>query len=362
MTLRTLADGSARHDNNFNLMRLIAAWLVIYGHSFPITATDSPDLIARIVQIRFSGAVAVDMFFLISGFLIAASLERHRLRDYLAARALRIFPALIVCVSLCVFVLGPLLTNSPDYWESSQTWKYLARNITLDKAQYFLPGVFENQPHKAVNGSIWSLPVEFRLYLLLAALGLLRLLRAWRFNTLFVVGVIAGFALIDVAPLPPWKVANLWCLAFFATGTFAWVNRARIVLWWPLLVVAIGVAATMRGSTYYFIAYFIALSYTTFFVAYVPKLPQIRHHDISYGLYLYGWPAQQLVLHFAPGTGPMFNLFWATLFAGAMAVLSWHFVERPALRLRARMGRARESSIAAPGLQTVPVLATSVER
>jgi peptidoglycan/LPS O-acetylase OafA/YrhL len=344
MTSFTLADGSARHDNNFNLMRLIAAWLVIYGHSYAVTGSDGQDIIARIVQIRFAGAVAVDMFFLISGFLIAASLERHRLRDYLAARALRIFPALIVCVSLCVFVLGAVLTTSPDYWQSSQTWKYLLRNITLDKAQYFLPGVFENLPNKAINGSIWSLPVEFRLYLLLAALGLLRLLRGWRYNTLFVVGVIAGFALLDPATLPPWKTANLWCLAFFATGTLAWVNRARIPLRWPLLVVVLGVAAAMRGTTYYFIAYFVALSYATFFIAYVAKLPRIRHHDISYGLYLYGWPAQQLVLHLAPGTGPLFNTFWATLLAGGLAVLSWRFVERPALRLKSRLGRGRAAT------------------
>lgn len=339
-SFRSLADGASQRDNNFNLMRLFAAWLVIYGHSYAVTASPGPDLIQQVVQIRFAGAVAVDMFFLISGFLIAASFERNRLRDYLAARALRIFPALIVCVSLSVFVLGALLTTSPDYWQSSQTWKYLLRNITLDKAQYFLPGVFEDLPNKAINGSIWSLPVEFRLYLLLAVLGMARLLRGWRYNTLAVIGLVAGFMFIDVASLPPWKASNLWCLAFFATGVFAWVNRARIPLAWPLLVVALGAAAAMRGTTYFHIAYFVALSYTTFFVAYVPKLPRIRHHDISYGLYLYGWPSQQLVLHFAPGSGPLFNTFWATLLAGTLAALSWRFVERPALRFKRRRAPA----------------------
>jgi peptidoglycan/LPS O-acetylase OafA/YrhL len=335
-TFRTLADGAAQRDNNFNLMRLIAAWLVIYGHSYAVTASAGPDLIQRFVQIRFAGAVAVDIFFLISGFLIAASFERHRLRDYLAARALRIFPALIVCVSLSVFVMGAVLTTSPDYWQSSQTWKYLLRNITLDKAQYFLPGVFGDLPNKAINGSIWSLMVEFRLYLLLAVLGLLGLLRGWRYNTLFAIGLVAGFAVMDVGAMSPTRVTTLWAQAFFATGILAWVNRARIPLAWPLLVATIGIAAAMRGTTYYYIAYFVAMSYTTFYLAYVPKLPQIRHHDISYGLYLYGWPAQQLVLHFVPGSGPLFNTFWATLLAGALAVLSWRFVERPALQWKKR--------------------------
>jgi len=336
---RTLADGAAQRDNNFNLMRLFAAWLVIYGHSYAVIASAGQDLVTQLVQIRFSGSIAVDMFFLISGFLITASFERHRLRDYLAARALRIFPALIVCVSLSVLVMGALLTTSPEYWQSSQTWKYLVRNITLDKAQFFLPGVFENLPNKAINGSIWSLPVEFRLYLLLAVLGVARLLRGWRYNTLAVVGLIAGFSLVDVAALPPWKSANLWCLAFFATGVFAWVNRARIRLAWPLLVVIIGFAAAMRGTAYGYIAYFVALSYATFFVAYVPKLPRIRHHDISYGLYLYGWPSQQLVLHFAPSSSPLAVTFWATLLAGTLAALSWRYVERPALGLKRKLGR-----------------------
>ncbi|MDR0184715.1 acyltransferase family protein [Lysobacter arvi] len=347
-SFRTLADGAAQRDNNFNLMRLFAAWLVIYGHSYPVTGSGGSDLVSQLVKVRFSGSIAVDMFFLISGFLISASFERHRLRDYLAARALRIFPALIVCVSLSVFVMGALLTTSPDYWHSSQTWKYLVRNITLDKAQYFLPGVFEASPTKAVNGSIWSLPVEFRLYLWLAGFGLLGLLRGWRCNTVAALGFAAAFVFIDVEKLPPWKVANLWCLAFFATGVLAWVNRARIRLAWPVLVATLAIAAVMRESKYGYLAYFAALSYATFFVAFVPKLPRIRHHDISYGLYLYGWPSQQLVLHFAPGTGPLFNTFWATLLAGVLATLSWRLVERPALDLKRKFGRKPPAAAPAP--------------
>jgi len=351
-SFRSLADGAAQRDNNFNLIRLFAAWLVIYGHSYAVTASSEQDLVSRLVQIRFSGSIAVDMFFVISGFLIAASFERHRLRDYLAARALRIFPALVVCVSLSVFVMGALLTTSPEYWHSSQTWKYLIRNITLDKAQYFLPGVFEDLPNKAINGSIWSLPVEFRLYLLLAALGLARLLRGWRYNTLFAIGLVAGFTMVDTSTMPPWRVANLWCQAFFATGIFAWVNRARIPLAWPLLVAVLVVAAMTRGMKYDYVAYFIALAYTTFFVAYVPKLPQIRHYDLSYGLYLYGWPSQQLVLHFAPGSSPVAVTFWATLMAGSLAALSWRFVERPALGFKRRLDR--KPPAAAPDIEPAP--------
>ncbi|HEY0505034.1 MAG TPA: acyltransferase, partial [Lysobacter sp.] len=334
--MRTLADSSARNENNFNLIRLVAAWLVIYGHSYAVTGSGGGDLLLQLVHIKFAGAIAVEMFFLISGFLIAASVERNRLPQFLTARVLRIFPALVVCVALSVFVLGPLLTNAPDYWDSSQTWKYLRRNILLQATQYDLPGVFQDLPMRAVNGSLWSLPIEFRLYLVLGALGLLRLLRAWRFNAVFVAGLVAAFVLLRDQPLSSVQSTQLWCVAFFAAGAFAWVNRARIPLAWPLLVALLAIAALLRDGRYYPVAYFFALAYTTLFVAYVPRLPQIRHHDLSYGLYLYGWPSQQLVLHFAPGTGPLFNTAWATLLAGGLAALSWRFVERPALRLKSR--------------------------
>ena len=142
----------------------------------------------------------------------------------------------------------------------------------------------------------------------------------------------------------------LWCAAFCPPGRFAWVNRPRIRLAWPLLVALIGLAAAMRGTTYYHVAYFVAMSYATFFLAYVPKLPRIRHHDISYGLYLYGWPAQQLVLHFVPGSGPLFNTFWATLLAGTLAALSWRFVERPALQWKRRLDRRPPTALP----ETVP--------
>lgn len=337
MTLRTLDDGSARQDNNFNLIRLVAAWLVIYGHSYPITATSGPDLLQQLVQIKFAGGIAVDVFFVISGFLIAASLERNRLPRFLAARALRIFPALIVCVMLSVFVLGPLLTTAADYWNSPQAWKYLWKNITLGRTQYFLPGVFESLPNKAVNGSLWSLPIEFRLYLLLGLLAVLRLFRPNRFNALYILAMALGFMIYGDQALKPEKSNLAWCTAYFLTGSFAWVNRARIPLSWPLLLAVLVFAAALRGSDRYHVGYFAAVTYTTLFLAYVPKLPRIRHHDLSYGLYLYGWPSQQLVQHFAPG-GAIANTLWATLLAGSLAALSWRFVEQPALRLKQRLG------------------------
>ncbi|QSX75267.1 acyltransferase [Lysobacter arenosi] len=362
MTLRTLADGSVQHDNNFNLIRLVAAWLVIYGHSWPVTASGGADLLLQVVQIKFAGGIAVDMFFVISGFLIACSVERNPLPQYLVARALRIFPALIVCVALSVFVLGPLLTTAPDYWSSAGTWKYLWKNITLRQTQYFLPGVFETLPSAAINGSLWSLPIEFKLYLLLAFLAFARLFRRGRFTVFCLVALVAAIVRYGGESLTPEKSNLLWCTAYFLTGSLAWHHRARIPLSWPLLVGLLVGAAALRGGPYYFIAYFVALSYTTLFLAYVPKLPAIRRHDISYGVYLYGWPSQQLVQQFSPGSA-LHNTLWATLLAGTLAALSWRLVEEPALRLKhrfgARLGRRTPSTTPGTSPETAPEPATA---
>ena len=95
-------------------------------------------------------------------------------------------------------------------------------------------------------------------------------------------------------------------------------------------------AGALHGTARFFVGYSLLLAYGTLFLAYVPRLPVIRHHDFSYGLYLWGWPSQQLVQMFVPTAGPITNTIWATLLAGAFAVASWFLVEAPAMRLKSR--------------------------
>jgi peptidoglycan/LPS O-acetylase OafA/YrhL len=339
MTSTRLAEAWAGGRNNFNLIRLFAAWLVIYGHAWAITGSAGGDLVTRLTRFKFAGGVAVDVFFFISGFLIAASLERNDTRGYLASRALRILPALIVCVSLSVFVLGPLLTSSADYWRDPRTWDYLWANGTLWSSRYDLPGVFGALPQQAVNGSLWTLPIEARLYLALLVASLLGVLTARRYTPLWAITMVGAYAFAAWRnPLPEWLANYIWCTAFFITGTLCWLHRERIRLGaWPLLVL-LTIAALARGTPWFHLPYFALACYGTLWLAFVPKLPVIRHNDLSYGLYLYGWPAAQLVQQFSPG-GPWHNVLWATLLAGALAAASWFVIERPALGLKKRFAK-----------------------
>ena len=159
-----------------------------------------------------------------------------------------------------------------------------------------------------------------------------------RYTPLWALAILAAYAYAAWRhPLPDALSNYTWCTAFFITGTALWVNRERVRLsWWWLAALLIACAA-MRGTPWFHVPYFLALCYGTLFVAFVPKLPMIRHNDLSYGLYLYGWPSAQLVQTFAPG-GPFHNTFWTTLLALALAAASWFLVERPALRLKRRFG------------------------
>lgn len=166
----------AAQNNNFDLLRFIGAALVLFGHSFVFLGRPEPLAFGWLPY----GPLGVYMFFTISGFLIVKSWNYDPCwYRFLARRALRIFPALAVCILLTLFVLGPALTtvSLTDYFRNPATYLYLLNVILLPI--YSLPGVFaDNTFPNAVNGSLWSLPLEFALYLSVAGVGLL--IGRWR--------------------------------------------------------------------------------------------------------------------------------------------------------------------------------------
>ena len=111
---------------------------------------------------------------------------------------------------------------------------------------------------------------------------------------------------------------------------------------WPLLGL-LALAAATRGTPAFVPAYFLLACYGTLWLGLAPALPRIRETDLSYGLYLYGWPMAQLVQTFSPGS-PLHNMLWTTLLALACAAASWFLIERPALRLKRRFAPSPPSA------------------
>jgi fucose 4-O-acetylase-like acetyltransferase len=177
-----------RPRNNLDALRLFAAMLVLVGHSYIFMGVTDPIFLAAVPL----GPLGVSIFFVISGYLVSESWDRDPdAVRFLARRALRIVPGLAVCIFLTAFLLGPALTTLPlsAYFKHPTVWDYLY-NIGL-YISYSLPGVFEkNRIAHSVNGSLWSLPVEFLLYLVVALVGLLRGNR-WVYLSLGIASAIA---------------------------------------------------------------------------------------------------------------------------------------------------------------------------
>ena len=159
-------------NNNLNLFRLVAALLVIYGHA-PLFVPNqaAQDFVYDILRFDYSGSLAVKFFFMLSGLLVTQSLlQRPAIKPFLIKRAARIFPGLIICLLVSVFVVGLSFTNlsATAYLQHPQTWSYLLYNASLFSLQWELPGVFEGANTTTVNGSLWTLPLEVICYVCLA--------------------------------------------------------------------------------------------------------------------------------------------------------------------------------------------------
>lgn len=342
-----LGDVCTGRDNNFNLIRMLAATAVLVSHAYPIalgTGTTQPlePLIGKSL-----GWVAVGVFFTISGFLITRSLDRKaRIASWLAARILRLFPALIIVVFLVALVLGPLTTTLTveDYFSDPRVATYIVRNITLASLQYDLPAVFEELPYpQTINGSLWTLIHEVLCYFSVLILGFLGLIACPRRMAAVVAIYIILYFVIGgtLSELIHPKLIHLRNLSLpFAVGMVLYIWRDRVPLGWRLSAV-LGAAAIILHDTPVFAEVFVVwMSYTTFVFAYLPG-GIVRYYnalgDYSYGFYIYAFPAQQLVMHlFGPMT-PWQNMalaFPITLFC---AVLSWQWIEKPALAARQRV-------------------------
>ncbi|HEV8692452.1 MAG TPA: acyltransferase [Ideonella sp.] len=342
-----LADLMHGRDNNFNLLRIIAASAVLVTHSFALSAGTGDAEPLRASLGLTMGAMAVDAFFVTSGFLVTASLlGRSGVLEYAWARVLRIFPALLVMLLLTVLVLGPVFTTQPlaAYFGSGTIYKYLLKCGTLVfGVAYALPGVFEANPYQAaVNGSLWSMPYEIRMYILLALAWIVtRALR--RSEPKRAYGVVLGLAALGSLALVlawrPGEGAFLKLFYMFAAGAAMHAFRRRIVMShgaFGACLVAL-LAGALLGPTAFYYAYVLTVPYVLMYLVYVPAGFVRRYNrlgDYSYGVYIYAFPIQQTLLASFPGLGPgaLIGLSGALTLACAWA--SWHLIEHRALEAK----------------------------
>lgn len=322
--------------NSFDLLRLFAAALVLYSHQHALLGLVEPMLF----EWTTLGGVGVSIFFFLSGFLVWSSWARDPdLKRFFIRRSLRIFPALWFVVLLTVLVVGVLLSklSAPDYFASSETWRYLSTALLVIRRE--LPGVFADNPYPlAVNGSLWTLPVEFLCYVCVALIGSIGLVqRNWLMALSLGLAILAaafGSQLLGTRFVP-----HLEMVAIFWWGVMYGFVRGRTVfeyrqwaVWIGVFFVAfllLGSRGVERTGTLVFAAALVMAAQRVSWGSVVTD----RLGDLSYGMYILAFPVQQIVV--ALGSRRDWNfatlLGVSFLVTSVLAYASWHLLEKRAL-------------------------------
>ncbi len=347
----TLGDLASGRENNLDLIRFVAASLVVLAHAYPTAyGSDRWEPLFRLTGTTTLGRLAVMTFFVISGFLITASFERSRnALDFTLARVLRIFPALVVVTVLTCFVFGPALTTLDlgSYLQASRVYGSLVWTPIWPMHDLGLPGVLESGVAypRTINASLWTIPYELLCYLLVLVLGLVRQLRPWVVVALLVASWYPHLYGVtgDVTPfhLGP-QLADLF--RYFAAGMLLYLWRGRIPMSGrvaTLGVVLLALSASQHALLGFNEAFALVGPYLILYAGYTRKLrfPHFaRHGDFSYGIYIFAFPIEQAV---AKLVGPGVRAWQIAAVSYPLillcAVASWHLVEARSMRLRKRL-------------------------
>lgn len=333
-----------RHNGagpGFDFWRFFLSSAVIFLHSFHV-AYGTVEGGERVEFLNPAFAAILPIFFGLSGFLVAGSAIRtSNVLTFLSFRAVRLIPALTVEIVLSALILGPMLTTVPlaGYFSDHEFIVYWG-NI-LGRVRYALPGLFiENPVPRTVNLNLWTLHAELECYAVMAVAMLLGVVGKRRF-ALFAWAAVT-IAMLALSVTLGWFVRTdlfpsiMFVYSFF-TGVLAFLWRDRIPMSSTLLVTALAAYLVCYALKPFSVLGILPLIYIMIWVGMQPRLVfgLLRKGDYSYGLYLYGFVIQQTLVFLLPGLRQWYYVFPATLALTLMfAVCSWHFVEKPALRLK----------------------------
>ena len=277
--------------NNFNLLRLIFATLVIVSHAPEIQdGNRKRELLTRVFGTISFGDLAVDSFFILSGYLITKSWVSHpHVFTYLKSRVLRIYPGFAVASLLCAFIIGPIF-GTPSYFTDFSNYLYLKSLAMLRPPA--TPPIFPGTFYPVVNGAMWSIYVEFCCYLFVLAFGFLGLFARryiWAMLTLVAIGTYVPHQ-TQVVQMTAWHFMNLRCfMAFFSGGLFylykaeiPWRNDLAFAALALAIILIFGTAVSEVGVSLLWGYVILQFAHSSKALLSFNKLP-----DVSYGTYLY---------------------------------------------------------------------------
>jgi peptidoglycan/LPS O-acetylase OafA/YrhL len=337
------AGGRDPRANNFGSLRLLFAGLVILAHAPELVdGNRSRELLTQVFGTLSFGEVAVDGFFLVSGYLITASYrDKRSFAAYVMRRVLRIYPAFVVASLLCIAVVAPLAGGNLAAASPLET--LLRLSLLLMPV---VPGAFAELPYPLLNGAMWTIPCEFGCYLLLGLVGTARALRR-RGRYLALLAGLGALLALRWLYLPVGHPGDaLGALSEMIRLTFMFSCGGAFRLF------ADRIAYTRRGAglaallllPLMFIpplaepAFAILGGYLIFWFAFAVRPNALSRAtaqvDPSYGLYLYAWPVQNLLVARMPGSSPWTVALLTLAAAIPLGLLSWYLIERPMLQYR----------------------------
>lgn len=336
-----------RHSNNFNFLRLLLTVLVLLSHSPELIDGDRHrEILTSLFHTISFGELAVNGFFLLSGYLITQSWQRTpQLLNFLKKRILRIYPGFIVATLMCAFVVAPLGASHSNYFAQFNAFQFLKGMLLLSPP--VVPPVFIGQPYPFVNGAMWTIAYEFRCYLLVAVFGMVGIVDRRKLWLLFSICVLIFSIFPSFLSKINFRESSylfgspsdfIHFLTFFCAGGCFYLFREQIRYsqTWALFALPIVILSLFKLQALRLILPTMG-AYIFFWFSFL-DLPILKRFgtvsDVSYGVYLYGCPTQKLLTWYLPLLSPWLVFVLACGISFICGLLSWHLVEKPFLRLK----------------------------
>ena len=334
-----------KENNNLDLVRIILACAVIAGHSIFLNGDTKYwiDPIKFVFPVTYSGALAVKIFFFISGLVVANSyIKKESFLYFIIARIFRILPALLFLLLITVFIVGPIFTNISvsAYFLDMKNISYITDNMIF-RTNYTLTEVFYKNYYKnAINGSLWSLHYEIRCYFFLMCLFLLfKNIRLIVFNIVFFVILIdnvlpSGIILSKLDSNP-----EIYYLPIsFAYGVFMAINQNKIVINFRIVSISFIIYYIVKDVKFSELFLILAFCNLIIFVSSRKWFLKLRpKYDISYGVYLWGFLIQQIIYAIVGRIYTGLHFLTATLISILIAYISFILIEKPCILLGKRV-------------------------
>ncbi len=333
-----------RFQNNYDFLRIFAATCIIFYHSFALVGKQDQEPLVCLSHSRINFSfIGLSIFFCISGYLIAKSaFKSPTLANYLWKRLLRIQPLLIITCFFTIFFLGPIFTSLSlkEYFLNGQTYSYFRNILPVFGIQFTLPGVFvHGLADKGVNGSLWTLIVEERMYLLMTVVFLYRKDKSFYF--IFLIVLLNLFYLVNryffYGEMLPYfsNVAFFYALLFLNSAAlyllnFRFKKNISLTIICSLIIFLAGILFPKMD-----ILYFIALPLLINAVAKIKGKTNYagKYGDFTYGTYVFSFPVQQILIQ--EGIVNPYLIFLLTFCTVLpLAVLSWNLIEKRFLKLK----------------------------